>query len=506
MSQLSHRIRSVALLAAFLLTAFTTHATHAAPLSAGAAKIDISSETVPFNNDTLHARALVLREGETTVVIVSVDVVAIGEIGPIGNEYLGQVRSALQKDLGIEPRNVMINASHCHGLVCKDVAARTVKVVKEAMRKVEPVTVGVGTGQEDRIMANRRLRLANGREADVRHAYSLPADAEVVGVGPIDPEIGILRLDRKNGETLAVVYQFACHPIQGVPNGGNTADITGFSSKVIEENMSEGTIALFLQGCGGDINPARYKDVDSPRDAEPLGNMLGLSTLRGLRKIKTNANGSLKWINETIKLPRADYTDRLDQLDVEQDRLLRSLRGTSLNLKTYLPLAVKYNLSREFPSFYSHRYMHEKMVGRENLRHLDAENQRNMAAYTRNIITMEKLTRLQTNIRLLTKNQAKNVASGERTIDTEVVGLRVGNFVLITFPGELTVDIGLGIKKRSPHAHTFVSGYTNGYIYYTPTAEQLKNVGGAQEDSDCLVAPEWQAIFEKKVAEVLKRL
>jgi hypothetical protein len=31
-------------------------------------------------------------------------------------------------------------------------------------------------------------------------------------------------------------------------------------------------------------------------------------------------------------------------------------------------------------------------------------------------------------------------------------------------------------------------------------------VGGAQEDSDCLVAPEWQAIFEKKVAEVLKRL
>jgi hypothetical protein len=167
---------------------------------------------------------------------------------------------------------------------------------------------------------------------------------------------------------------------------------------------------------------------------------------------------------------------------------------------------VKYKLSREFPSYFSHRYIHEKALGREYLRRHDSENERNMAAYTRNIIIMEKLTRLQTNIRLLTKNHAKNVASGERTIDTEVVGLRVGNFVLVTFPGELTVDIGLGIKKRSPHQHTFVSGYTNGYIYYTPTAEQLKNVGGAQEDSDCLVAPEWQAIFEKKVAEILKRL
>ena len=40
-----------------------------------------------------------------------------------------------------------------------------------------------------------------------------------------------------------------------------------------------------------------------------------------------------------------------------------------------------------------------------------------------------------------------------------------------------------------------MAGYTNGYIYYTPTAEQLQNVGGAQEDSDCLLAPEWEKMF-----------
>ncbi len=43
----------------------------------------------------------------------------------------------------------------------------------------------------------------------------------------------------------------------------------------------------------------------------------------------------------------------------------------------------------------------------------------------------------------------------------------------------------------------------NGYIYYTPTAEQLKNRGGAQEDSDCMLAPEWQMIFEDKVEKIL---
>ena len=62
------------------------------------------------------------------------------------------------------------------------------------------------------------------------------------------------------------------------------------------------------------------------------------------------------------------------------------------------------------------------------------------------------------------------------------------------------------IKQRSPHEHTFVAGYTNGYIYYAPTAEQLLNVGGAQEDSDCILAPEWQELFEGKVSEMLEQL
>ena len=68
------------------------------------------------------------------------------------------------------------------------------------------------------------------------------------------------------------------------------------------------------------------------------------------------------------------------------------------------------------------------------------------------------------------------------------------------------MQIGLNIKKMSPHPRTFVAGYTNGYIYYTPTAEQLMNVGGAQEDSDCLLAPAWQKLFESKVLQMLKKL
>ncbi|MDA1215086.1 MAG: hypothetical protein O2955_21510, partial [Planctomycetota bacterium] len=176
----------------------------AAPLLAGVGKVDITNEDVPLVNDRMYARALVIKSGKTTAVIVSVDAVAIGGIGPINNEYLGIVRSQIEKDLGIPPKHVMINASHCHGIVRGDSAELTIQAIKQAAENLVPVTVGVGTGHEDRVQENRRLKLKSGKEADVRHAYSLPPDEEVVGVGPIDPEIGILKVSREDGSTLAV--------------------------------------------------------------------------------------------------------------------------------------------------------------------------------------------------------------------------------------------------------------------------------------------------------------
>jgi hypothetical protein len=477
-----------------------------AQLLAGVAKVDITNVEAGPVNDPLYVKALVLKTGKTTMAIVTVDAVAIGEIGHIKNDYLGKVRTRIEKELHINPGNVLVNASHCHGVVCSDVDERTFQAVKTASQNMVPVHVGAGTGHEDRIMENRRLRLKNGKEVDVRHAYSMPPDEEVAEVGPVDPEIGILRLDRRDGRTLAVVYNFACHPIQGVPNGGNTADVTGFASQVIEDNLSDGAIALFLQGCGGDINPVGYKDVDYPRNAEPLGNMLGLSTLRALRKVQSKADERLVVITESIALPRAELSQRISSLEAEQEQLVQSLKGTTLNLKTFLSLAAKQNVSDEFPSYYSHRYLHEKKLGRGDLRKLDADNRRNMKQYVDNIYTMEQLTRTQTNLALLRKHQAEYVAAGKRTVDVELLGVRIGDFTLVTFPGELTVRIGLNIKGKSPHDLTFVAGYTNGYIYYAPTAEQLVNVGGAQEDSDCILAPEWQELFEAKAAAIIKKL
>ena len=477
----------------------------AGELKAGVAKVDIAAEGGPIN-DPPYVKALVLDDGITKAVIITVDAVAVAEIGSIKNDYIPKVRAQLKKDLGIEGVNVLLNASHCHARICPDVAERTVKAVKMATENMEAVLVGSGSGSENRVMENRRIKLKDGTTADVRHAYALPPDEEIAEIGPVDPEIGLLRLDRKDGSTMAVVYNFAMHPIQGVPSGANTADVTGFASTVIEDNLSEGTIALFLQGCGGDINPVEYKAVSSPRDAEPLGNLLGLSALRALRKIKPNEETTLKTISERLQLPRRNNEAHIKSMEAEQQKLLASLGGTSLNWQTFMPLVTKYNAKGKYPSYYSHRYLHDDLIGRDNMKKMDEVNRSNMKRYLNNIYTMEKLTRVAANLRLLKKHQAEYDADKKHIVDVEVMGLRIGDFRLVSFPGEVTVPIGLNIKKASPHEKTFVAAYSNGYIYYAPTDEQLKNVGGAQEDSDTQVAPGWQKMFEDKAQEMLKKL
>ncbi|MCE9605683.1 MAG: hypothetical protein K8U03_12385 [Planctomycetia bacterium] len=458
-------------------------------------------------HDPSYVKALVLKSDERVAVLITVDAVAIGEIGRIGNEYLPQVRARLQKELGIAPENVLVNASHCHSVVRKDTDALTVQAVTEAWHALVPVTVGAGVRQEARISENRRLKMKDGSEVDMRRAYSLPRDEDVAGVGPIDPTVAVVRIDREDGRPLAVVYHFACHPIMNPPRLGNSADFPGTASKVIEESLGNGALALFVQGCCGDINPVRYKDVGRPPNAEPLGNMLGLSVMQAWKKIAPQAKAAIRVDNVVIPLPRGtDLEHRIGAIEAEQTKLLRALKPTDIDFKSFVPLYLQHKLSPEFPSLPAQAYLHDRALGRDELDKLDAANRKSIDAYLENIRTMERLTRLNVNLALLRKHLAQNQAAGQAPLQVEIAGLRVGEFRLVAFPGELTVEIGLNIKRRAAAPFTAVSGYTNGYIYYLPTVQQRGNTGYAQEDCDCLVAPEWQQLFETKALEMLKKL
>ena len=296
-----------------------------------------------------------LKNDGTTVVLVTVDAVAIGEIGRIGNDFLasgaGAVATGTRHPAGErgdqrEPLPRRRACGHRRSL--------TVQAVKEAWQSLVPVKVGAGTGHEDRISENRRLKMKDGSEVDMRRAYSMPRDEDVAAVGPIDPQIGLLRLDREDGRPLAVLYNFACHPIMNPPSKGNSADFPGFASKVIEEALGDGAVAFFVQGCGGDINPVRYKEVQRPPERRAAGKHARSQRPAGVEKDRNQGRRRLSGSSTKSSRCRAaaDFERRIAAIQAEQAKLLQSLKPTNINFKTFLPLFVQHKMSPDFPSFY----------------------------------------------------------------------------------------------------------------------------------------------------------
>lgn len=483
-------------------------ATEAASLRGGVATRNITRDpAVEVVHDPLYAKVLVVDDGSTKAVIICVD------LGQASQTLVSEVRRRVQDELGIDESSVLVNASHNHhtqGQIAKDLVERIVQTVKQAAHTMAPVRIGVGVGREDRITMNRRLRLKDGKDWTIRRANPSPLDSEVVALGPVDPEIGILRLDTAAGRPLAVLYNFAGHAYGGVPNGGVTADFPGFASAVIEQAM-DGAVALFLQGAAGDITPIRYKDVDAPPPTEQLGTMLGLSTLRAANTVRMKDQGIVKVATETVEFPRrTDIETRIKSLEAQQEEILQFFTGigcgthgagTSLNFKTFLPLYMKHALDPSHPSYSSYLYKHEEMAGRDDLQRLDAENKRRVEKYLQCIYKMEKLIRIRSNLQIL-KQRLANAASGP--LDAEIQGVRIGDFVLITFPGELFAEVGLRIKKQSPFEYTFVAAYSNGSVGYAPTADAYERE--AYEDTLAVLAPQWQEIYETKALEIINRL
>ncbi len=481
----------------------------AAALRAGVAAEDITAENpTAVIHDRLYAKALVVADEDTRIVIVALD------LGGASSTLVSAVRERLRDELGIEPGHVLVNASHNHhtqGQVPSDVTARIVKAVRRAAETIVPVKVGAGAGHEDRIVMNRRLRMANGKDWTIRRANPSPKDSEVAALGPIDPEIGILRLDRAAGGPLAVVYNFAGHAYGGVPSGGVSADFPGFASAVVEEGLGGGAKALFLQGAAGDVTPIRYKDVDAPPPTEQLGTMLGLSTLKAAGRITTQEQATLAMISETVELPRRqDIEVRIASLEKQQEEILQFFTGvgcgthgagTFLNFKSFLPLYLKHAIDPDHPAYSSYLYQHEEATGRDDLAKLDEENRKRLQKYLACVENMERLIRVRSNLQAYKRHQKRGATE---PIAVEIQGIRIGDFVLVTFPGEPFAEVSLRLKEQSPFEHTFLAGYSNGHLGYAPTADAYEKE--AYEDALTPFAPEWQGMFETKALEIIRRL
>src|SRR5665213_413105 len=62
-------------------------------------------------------------------------------------------------------------------------------------------------------------------------------------------------------------------------------------------------------------------------------------------------------------------------------------------------------------------------------------------------------------------------------LNVPVSAARIGPFAIATNAGELFVEWGISVKKRSPFPHTILSELTNDCVGYEPTELAFKHEG-----------------------------
>jgi hypothetical protein len=470
-------------------------------------------------DDPLSARVLVLDDGRTRMVLVTMDVTAIGArsisqdiLSDSADDFMPNLRARLAAEFDLPGANVSVCASHVHQtprMLCDDAEQieRIVAAVGEALQNMTPVAVGVGSGHESTLTFNRTIMLKDGTD------YTLPPyprEEDIAGLRPIDPEIGILRIDRLDGRPLAVVYNFASHLLQGSPQGNQghvTADHVGVTRQYLEEAIGGEVMAFFLQGAGGDVNEVAVADHNNRNRVKDFGSKLGQSVLAGYAGVDAKS-GLLAVASRTVEFPlRQDIPDCLARLDQRQDELKASLNTAYaflLSFKEFLPLYLRYALSPEYPSSLSYRYLKAAEIGDDSLAEEDQRNRLEIQKYLERIWIMEEMTRNELKISMLKKHQEVITGLGTPTISAEIKALQIGEGVLVTAPMEMLTEVGLNVKKISPFPHTCVVALANGYLHYAAPASYYPR--GGYEVNECLLAPEWEEVFYSTVRSLFEEL
>ena len=225
-------------------------------------------------HDPCKVRAAVFDDGQSRVALVGLDTLMISRAVVLA------ARAQIEKTLGIPGTNVLIGASHSHssgpvGMVqpgefdgaselvkklayeessCADpgfllhVTRQIVEAVKRADAGKVNARLGFGSGTEDKVAFNRRLKMKNGL------AFSHPGAGNpdmLDYAGPIDPEVGVIAAWDEAGALLGTVVNFSCHATASP--GGISANWIYYLEQTIQGATGAPVPVVFLQGACGDV-------------------------------------------------------------------------------------------------------------------------------------------------------------------------------------------------------------------------------------------------------------
>ena len=430
------------------LTAVAAVAQDVPGFRAGTAVADISPTVFPIQlrsgpsnyvHDPFHVRAIAFQNGKGRAVIALVD--AIG----ISRDTSDEAKVIVAEKTGWKSSEMLVCATHTHtapkggdttpGRIAYEEKRFNgiVQALTGAIESLEPAKVGFASDEEPSEVCHRRWFLKPGTmdpnpfgELD-QVRTNAPRDNLLKPAGPTDPEVCVVDVRTRRGKALGLIANYALHYVGGIPKvkeddgkimGMASADYFGEFARIMPyrvggANPPDNFVAMMTNGASGDINNIDFYQKRAPR-----------APFEQIRVVATKA-ADAAW--RAVK--------RIDEYD-ENPMVATRQREVTL----------KYRQTTE----------------------AEVERAQKLLALPRK--EREKLNRRATQY----ANSTLRFADPEypETESVIIQAIRIGDQAIVSMPFEVLVEIGLGIKKKSPFPHTFLIELANGGYGYLPPPNQ----------------------------------
>lgn len=294
------------------------------------------SAPVTKKKGDITTRAMVVRQGDTTVAIVAVDVLGFPKI--LGDQARAKIK-------GIPVSHILIGASHTHSApdcyafpdgqgghtgnlaYMRSVSDRIAAAVNDAVSNLRPARLKIATGE------------IHGKVAYNYYAPDL-----------YDRRASVIQAIGSDDKVIGTLVNYAVHPeVLGASVGILSPDLIGPLCDRIEEKV--GGMALFMNGALGGMITADNRDLNRPRDSQRgywhdrrewseclrIGGELADESLRIIAEAPIQTEPRLSCQTEDVRFP-VDSDDmwavvKYSPLKYPHDEKTRSI-STTVNLVT----------------------------------------------------------------------------------------------------------------------------------------------------------------------------